>query len=73
MTFERVDAASFALFEIETGSNIGSAADRRGLFDLLDEIDETDRDRLELVVVVALDEKGQRIDSWPALAILADA
>jgi hypothetical protein len=73
MTFERVDADSFVLLEVETGSNIGSARDRKGLFALLDKLDETDRERLPLVVVVALDKKGQRIDSWAATSILTEA
>lgn len=69
--FERVDAAGFALFDLASGSQVGAAADRRELLGILDEIREeagsTD------LLVVAVDDKGQRIGSWNASNLLADA
>ena len=73
MQFERVDAAAFVLFHRPTASRVGVANHRRELFVMLEEVREDTPQRLEKLVVVAVDDKGQRIDSWPALSILTDA
>jgi hypothetical protein len=71
-TFPEVHASSYVLLEALTGSNIGTAADQEGVSQLLGELDEEDHQRDEYVAVVALDEKGQKIDAWPAASLLAD-
>jgi hypothetical protein len=73
VTFPDVDAAGFALLDSQTGSNVGSARTRSEVKGLIAEIQEESPDLVSMVLVVAVDEKGQRIDSWPASAILATA
>jgi hypothetical protein len=70
MQFERMDAAAFALFDLPTGSKVGTAWDRAELFALLDETREEDPKRLPSLLVVAVDDKGQRMGSWPAAELL---
>jgi hypothetical protein len=70
VTFPDVDAAGFALLDAQTGSNVGSARTRSEVRDLISEIQEETPDLVGLVLVVAVDEKGQRIDSWPASSIV---
>jgi hypothetical protein len=52
---------------------VGVANHRRELFEMLDEVREDTPQRLEKLVVVAVDDKGQRISSWRAANLLADA
>lgn len=67
------DAPAYILFEARTGSNVGSAASRPELRELLDEILDMSKEDFAYVSVVALDAKGQRMGAWSALEVLADA
>lgn len=67
------DAAAYVMYEAQTGSNVGSAQSWPELRDLLNEIVHDSREQLPFVAVVALDDKGQRIGSWPAVSVLEDA
>lgn len=68
------DAAFYVMYEAKTGSTVGSAPSWAELRVLLDEIvEEEGTARLPLVAAVALDDKGQRIGSWPAVSVLEDA
>jgi hypothetical protein len=73
VTLPDVDAAGFALLDSLTGSNIGSARTWAAVNLLVDEIREEAPERIALVLVAALDEKGQLIDSWPAEALAVEA
>jgi hypothetical protein len=71
--FERVDAAWFVLFDLPTGSKVGSARVRKELFELLEETRQAEPEHLRTLLVVAVDDKGQRMGSWPASELLANA
>lgn len=67
------NAAAYVMYEARTGSSVGSAQNWPELRDLLNEILEDSRDHLTFVAVAALDDKGQRIGSWPAVSVLEEA
>lgn len=73
LPFERVDAAAFTLLYLDSDAQIGTAPDRSHLFALLEEIREQDETALPRILVVAVDDKGQRMGSWRASSLFADA
>ena len=64
--FEKIEAASFALVDIETGSPVGSANDPAEVYSILDESRTDDVEVLDRLLVVALDKAGRRLGSWKA-------
>ena len=70
MSFDTVDAAAFALVDLESGSRVGAAHLRSQVRALLRQSREEEPDRLAFLVVVAVDDMGQEIESWSAPEIL---
>jgi hypothetical protein len=68
--FEKVDAAAYALFDTASGSQVGSALDRSDLFEQLDLGIHKYPEQFTRVLVVAVDESGNRLGSWKASELL---
>ena len=71
VSFPEVEAAGFALLDSQTGSNVGSARTRSEVRGLIEEIQEESPGLVAKVLVVAVDDKGQTIQSWPASALFS--
>lgn len=65
--FEKVEAASYALVDLPTGTPVGAAHDRGEVYSLLDEVREDSNETLDDLLVVALGDSGRRLGpSWRA-------
>jgi hypothetical protein len=70
LAHERADAERFDLFDLESGNLITWFDSREDLLAELPEILRSDAKRSEHLLVVAVDETGQRLASSPATELL---
>jgi hypothetical protein len=71
--FEDVDAEDFDVFDARTGNLVVSFESREDFRRELPGLLDTSGDRIETLIVYALNQKGRRVASWPAKEVFSAA